>query len=120
MPDETEIVLMDKAIEINLRACARDLLDAAPGENQRERIYYAIVAIAWESGGDDKSVFDASPIFHAFSDAMSLLTERSGVKRVEVVTVNVDRTMWRYRPKAKKPTVHNLSDDQSPYPKGRA
>ena len=101
---------MDETNADKLRTCARELLDMAPGKDERERIFYAVAAIAWESGYHaDK--FDASPIFHAFSDAMSALTARSGVKRVDVSVLNVDGTMWLYTPNVNQPTVYNLGDD---------
>ena len=107
---------MDEATENKLRACARELLDSAPGKDQRERVFHAIAAIAWESGDADKPGFDASPVFHAFSDAMSTLVADSGVKRVDVVVVNTDGSVMLYQPNAKQPTVHDLNDDGSPSP----
>ena len=111
--------LMDEATENKLRACARELLASAPGKDQRERMFHAIAAIAWESGDEDKPGFDASPMFQAFSDAMSALVRPSGVKQVDVSVVNIDRSMMLYTPNAKQPTVHNLGGDdpagQPPY-----
>ena len=107
---------MDEATAKKLSACAHDLLDVAPGRSLRDRIFCAIAAIAWESGDGDKPGFDASPVFHAFSDAMSTLVADSGVKRVDVVVVNTDGSVMLYQPNAKQPTVHDLNDDGSPSP----
>ena len=107
---------MDEATANRLRACARELLDSAPGKDRRERVFHAIAAIAWESDDADKSAFDATPIFHAFSDAMSTLVVASGVKRVDVSVVMMDRTALLYTPKAAKPTLVNLDDDAADRP----
>ena len=96
---------IDESTANKLRACARELLESATGKDQRERIFHAIAAIAWESG---EPGFDASPIFHAFSDAMSILAKDAGVEGVDVLVRSVDGTATLYRPNAEQPTLHDV------------